>query len=362
MTTSRIRSTRRLPSVGAAPSPTPLAKVFAFGPDGFVEEQVDFHRLDALRATYPVVWADVDGHGDLQLLDALRDSLGLHHLAVEDVVNLGQRPKLEEYDENLFVVLREAQLTDATLVTEQLSIFLADGLVVSFQEAPGDVFDSVRERIRSARGRVRRSGADYLFYALIDAVVDSYFPLLERIGDNIEALEDAVLLEATDDVISPIHVARRELLVLRKCIDPLRDALGRVPTEESAFIGEESRVYFRDVVDHLNRAHDLVDTYRDLCHSVMDSHLSVMSARLNDVMGLLTVISTIFIPLGFLVGVWGMNFDPAVSKWNMPELRWEYGYPAAIAVMALVAGAQLWFFRRRGWIRLRRRRAAMKRG
>jgi magnesium transporter len=366
---SRIRPSRRLAAVRPVDGPAQIAAVVAYGPDGHVDATVsDVDQLRALRAAYPVVWVDVAGHTDAALLEIVREALDMHPLAVEDVVNLGQRPKLEAYDENLFSVVRELHYDDGVLRSEQLSFFLGDGFVVTFQEEPGDGFGPVRERIRAGRGKLRREGADYLFYALIDALVDSYFPVLEQIGDRIEALEDAVLLDEQPDVVSPIHQARRELLVVRKSLVPLREALGRLVTIEASdgdetggFVGSETKLYFRDVVDHLHRAIDLVDAYRDLSHSVMEAHLSLMSARLNDVIGFLTVISTTFIPLGFLASLWGMNFDPDASRWNMPELRHAYGYPIALLFMAFVGGAQLWYYHRRGWIRLRRRRATWKR-
>lgn len=313
-------------------------------------------ELAEVRTAHAVLWVDIIGHGDEELLNGVRDVLGLHPLAIEDVVNLGQRPKLEEYDENLFCVVRMARDEDGAVNTEQLSLFLADDVVVTFQEREGDCLDAVRERIRSARGRIRERGADYLFYALIDAVVDAFGPLIENVGDRIEELEELVFTEARGarvDPVGPLHAARRDLLVLRKAVVPLRDSLARLLTREFRFIHDETLLYIRDCVDHLHRAADGVESYRELSHSVMEAHISVVNHRMNDVIGLLTIVSTIFIPLSFLVGLWGMNFDYDASAWNMPELHMPYAYPVALGFMACVVVGQLWFFRRKGWLRFR---------
>ncbi|MFT6395640.1 MAG: magnesium transporter [Bradymonadia bacterium] len=325
--------------------------MIAYGPDAF--EEVDIQSLaevEPYRKQYPVVWIDVIGHGDEELLRTVQESLGLHELAVEDVVNLGQRPKLEEFEENLFCVARMLDRDERGVHSEQLSLFLAEGVVVTFQEHEGDCLDHLRTRIRKGRGRIRNHGADYLFYALLDGVIDGYFPILASVGDRIENIEERVLDESLRDPVAPLHSARRDLLMLRKSIYPLRDALAPLVVGTEEFIQPETRVYFRDAVDHLRRAADGVDAYRDLASSVMDTHLSVVSHRLNDVMALLTIVSTIFIPLSFLVGLWGMNFDHTISDWNMPELHTPYGYPIALVAMFALALAQLSYFRRKGWI------------
>ncbi len=332
------------------------ATVIAFSADAFWEGEVEtIEELAAVRERFDVLWVDVVGHGDEEILLGVRDAIGLHPLAVEDVVNLGQRPKVEEYDENLFCVVRMPSRDERDRVqTEQLSLFLAEGVVVTFQERDGDCLDEVRERIRTARGRVRTRGADYLFYTIIDAVVDAYLPLLEALGDAIEDVEEAVLLEKHSDPVSALHAAGRNLLVLRKAVLPLRFGLERLVARDHRFIAEDTTLYFRDCIDHLHRAADLIDSYRDLSRSVIDAHISVESHRMNDIMGLLTVVSTIFIPLSFLVGLWGMNFDYDASRWNMPELHLPYAYPVALLFMFAAAAGQLWFFYKKGWLRFRR--------
>lgn len=353
-----LRHSRRRSQPGSVPGGIELeqgsdarAHVIAYGPDSF--EEVDIGSIAEVRSyreKYPCVWIDVIGHGDAELLHTVRHSLELHELAVEDVVNRGQRPKLEEFDENLFCVARMLELDDRGVHSEQLSLFLAEGVVVTFQEHAGDCLGRLRTRIRTSKGRIRQHGADYLFYALLDAVIDGYFPILAEVGDRIESIEEQVLDESLRDPVGPLHSARRDLLMLRKSIYPLRDALAPLVGGTQSFITPETRVFFRDAVDHLRRAADGVDAYRDLASSVMDAHLSVVSHRLNDVMALLTIVSTIFIPLSFLVGLWGMNFDHSVSGWNMPELHLRYGYPIALGAMLLLAAGQLFYFKKKGWL------------
>ena len=358
-----IRPRRRAAPPGQVPGnvavnagePDARARVIAYNAAEVRELEIQsIEDVAAVRSEFEVVWIDVIGHGDAELLRSVRSVLGLHELAVEDVVNLGQRPKLEAFDENLFCVARMLESDERGVHSEQLSLFLADGVVVTFQEHAGDCLGALRKRIRDDRGRVRSRGADYLFYAVLDAVIDGYFPILSKVGDRIEDIEERVLDESIHDPVGPLHSARRDLLILRKSILPLRDAMAPLADRDHAFVREDTRVYFRDAVDHLRRTADAVEAYRDLAGSVMDAHLSVVSHRLNDVMALLTIVSTIFIPLSFLVGLWGMNFDHTVSNWNMPELHARYGYPVALAIMLGLALAQLAYFRRRGWLGRRR--------
>ncbi len=354
-----LRHSRRASEPGAVPGGIAItdgaadakAHVIAYGADSFEEVDVQsIAEVSSYRERFPCVWIDVIGHGDAELLRTVQESLGLHELAVEDVVNLGQRPKLEEFDENLFCVARMLERDERGVHSEQLSLFLAEGVVVTFQEHRGDCLGLLRQRIRKGKGRIREQGADYLFYALLDGVIDGYFPLIAEVGDRIEDIEEGVLDETLRDPVAPLHSARRDLLMLRKSIYPLRDALAPLVNGTHEFIDPATRVFFRDAVDHLRRAADGVDAYRDLASSVMDAHLSVVSHRLNDVMALLTIVSTIFIPLSFLVGLWGMNFDHTISDWNMPELHTRYGYPMALGAMFVLALGQLAYFKRRGWL------------
>ncbi len=363
----RIRSRwghrRRPASVGSAPgtlrlpedAPPPAIHVSRFSPAAL--EEFDVERVTDLakvREGWPVVWIDVVGFGQGPELEALRDQLGLHPLAVEDVVSVGQRPKVDTYDEHLFIVTRMAHpdTEDAEgglASTEQLSMFLGHGWVLTVQEQAGDCFEGVRRRMREGSGRMRARGADYLAYTLLDSIVDSYFPVLDRIGDHLEELEETVLEDPDPGAAQAVHRARRSLIALRKSIVPHRDAVQVLAREEHTLITPETGLFLRDVYDHVLRITDLVETYRELTSDLMSVYLTVVSNRMNEIMKVLTVIATIFIPLGFIAGVYGMNFDRA-SKWNMPELGWPFGYEFALGLMVMVAGGLLLWMWRRGWL------------
>lgn len=293
-------------------------------------------------ATGGVTWIDVVGLHDAELVARLGETFGLHPLALEDVLNTGQRPKIDEYDDHLFCVLRNFHAGEA-LVSEQIALFLKPGLVLTFQELPGDCFEPVRERLRRGRGRIREMGADYLAYALLDALVDQFFPLLERQGERIEAMEDELIANPTPETLERIYRLRRELLLLRRAAWPEREVIDALGREETALIGREVKLYLRDVYDHAVQVLEILETYRELAGSMLDVYLSSLSHRMNEVMKVLTVIATIFIPLTFVAGVYGMNFD------RMPELHWRWGYPASLLLMAAIAFGLVAFFRRRGW-------------
>jgi magnesium transporter len=334
-------------AAGTAPS----IRVLAFGPDALDDAK---HVEPAQIATWigrrPVVWFDVAGLDDAAAIARIGDALGLHRLALEDVVHLDQRPKLEEYGDVSYVVLRmltTARGTDG----EQLSLFLGRGFVATFQEtlADGDCLDPVRERIRQGGPRLREGGAGYLAYAILDTVIDAYFPVLEKLGDRIEEIEAKILENPEPGLLPELHLLRRDLLVLRRHIWPLRDVLSSILREEDGPFDASLRVYLRDCHDHAIRLLDFAETYRDIAAGLLELYLTTLSHKLNEVIKVLTVVTTIFIPLSFLAGIWGMNFQP-VSPWNMPELSWKYGYPLALGFMAAVGGVMLYFFRRRGWI------------
>jgi magnesium transporter len=329
-----------------------VVHVLAYGPD-VIEEYTgsDLERVRSFRERFPVVWVNVDGLGDQALLASLAEMFHLHPLAMEDVVNVHQRAKVEDYDDHLFIVARMASYNDK-LETEQLSLFLGKGFVVTFQEdVPGDCFDPLRERLRQSGGRTRRSGADYLAYALVDAVVDRYFPMLEEYGERLDSLEDAITAGGRFRwVVTAIHDIKRDLRTLRRAVWPLREAVNSLVRESSDLLGPETRVYLRDCYDHTVQILDLVETDRETSSDLMDLHLSHLGLRTNEVMKVLTIITTIFIPLSFIVGVYGMNFDPDSSPFNMPELRWVFGYPACLALMAFVTIALVIGFWSKGWI------------
>ncbi|HEY5598746.1 MAG TPA: magnesium/cobalt transporter CorA, partial [Kiloniellales bacterium] len=315
-------------------------------------EEVEAARLEDIaknRGKWPVVWVNVDGLRDLDFIRAIGEMFGLHRLALEDVVNVHQRPKVEEYEDHLFVVSRMIAVDDAPH-TEQISLFLGDGYLLTFQETVGDCFDPVRDRIRRHRGLIRESGADYLTYALLDAVIDGYFPVLEDYGEELEILEDTVLAAPLREHVGQIHEMKRNFLTLRRAIWPQREMISALSRNTSKQVSDQTRVYLRDCYDHTIQLIDILETYREVASGLVDVYLSSVSARMNEIMKVLTIIATIFIPLGFIAGVYGMNFNQGVSPWNMPELSWYFGYPVALGLMAAVAGGLLFFFRRRGWL------------
>lgn len=326
------------------------ASVIAYDP-GEVTEQVlsDLAVLDPMRTRHRVTWIDTVGLGTEEVIRGLGDRLELHPLALEDVVHPHQRAKLEAYPQSLFLVLRMPVLRDDVLDLEQISLFIGADFVATFQEREGDCFEPVRNRIRQARGRLRNNGSDYLGYALLDSVIDAYFPLVERYGERLEELEDRVLENPSNELVSEIHAVKRELANIRRAVWPLREAVSMLLRDENPLIGAETRLYLRDAYDHTIQVVELVESQREIASGLLDVYLSSVSNRMNEVMKVLTVIATMFMPLGFVAGLYGMNFDTA-SPWNMPELSWAYGYPAALAVMGSIAIGLLVFFRRRGWI------------
>jgi magnesium transporter len=299
-----------------------------------------------------ITWVDVRGLGHKETFERLGEIFKVHPLALEDMVNAPQRPKADAYAcEQVLIISRMAQLDEAgVLRTEQLSILLGKTFVLTVQEeADWDVIESVRARIRSGRGTVRQRGADYLAYALLDAVVDGFFPVLERLGERIEELELHVTA-ASRPMSRPIHEVKRDLLTLRRSIWPQRDLVNALLREENPMISRETRLYLRDTYDHAVQVMDMVETFREITSGLMDLYLSGVSNRMNETMKVLTIISTVFLPITAIAGVYGMNFHHESSPWNMPELDWYYGYPFAWALMLASVLGLLWFYRRMGWI------------
>lgn len=331
-------------------APQPEVRVMAYGPD----DLVDVDLLDPTEARtfldqYPVTWVNVDGLGDAKAIQALSEIFDLHPLAQEDILNIRHRPKLEEYPDQIFIMTRMAMLGES-FGHEQISLFLGPNYVVTFQERSGDCLDPVRERLRQKRGQFKNYGADYLAYTILDAVIDGYFPVLEEYGERFDALEEEILKRPRQDTIFKVQAAKRDMLALRRAIWPQREFLSRLVRDTSPLISERTQLYLRDSYDHAIRIMDLVDTYRDISSGLTELYMSSVSNRMNDVMKVLTVIATIFIPLTFVAGVYGMNFNPDASRFNMPELNWYWGYPVFWCVMVVTAAALLVFFRRRQWI------------
>ncbi len=299
---------------------------------------------------WPVIWLDCTGLADITLIEEIGKIFGLHMLALEDVVNTGQRPKVDFFEDHAFVVLR--MIDDVALGRyEQVSIFFGEKFVITFQERKGDPFDPVRRRIEvSEPSRLRTQSADYLAYALIDAVVDSYFAPIEAASETVERIEDDMLSGPQQRQMQQLHQSRREVLALKGVLWPLRDALASLIRNDVPFVTAETKVFLNDTLDHAIRLIELVETQRDTLTGLIEMHLSLSQARTNDVISLLTIVSTIFIPLTFLVGVWGMNFSPDASPWNMPELHAYYGYPLALLFMALIAVALVAYFKWKKWL------------
>jgi magnesium transporter len=337
-------------SIESDAQPTTI-RVMAYDKERVVEQKVEDPReLKEFLAKWPVVWVDVIGLGDEEKLRAIAEVFRMHPLALEDVVHVHQRAKVDPYENGLYIVVRIPDESHDH-VCEQFSLFLGKNFLVTFQERAGDCFDLVRSGLR-LKDSVARQGVhpDYLAYRLIDAAVDAYFPLLENMGDSLDKLDDPEAISHTREAFSKLHVVRRELLMLRRAVWPLRDAISSLRSDVTPFVTDETRIYLRDCYDHAVQLIDLLESYRDIAGDTRDYYLSTISNRMNEIMKTLTVIATIFLPLSFIAGVYGMNFNTAVSKWNMPELNWRFGYLYSLGFMLLVAIGMLWWFKWRGWL------------
>ena len=328
-----------------------MVRVISYGPDGVDEYSVEIvSELELPRDdSVPVTWIDIVGLGDPQAFSHLEEVFGLHALALEDAANLHQGPKFEDYGDADFVVLRMPSLTPE-LDLEQVSMFVAERFLITIQEKPGDCFNPLRNRIRNNRSRVRRRDGAYLAYSVLDAVVETFYPVVEHYTDHLEELESRVLANATENVVAEIHTIRHDLRVLRRAVAPTREILSRMARADATESRDDTHVFLRDCHDHAVQILEALDINREFASSLMDLHLSNVSMRMNEVMKVLTIIATIFIPLGFIAGVYGMNFDGDASPWNMPELRWRHGYPFALGLMALTAGGLASWFRSKGWL------------
>ncbi len=292
-----------------------------------------------------VTWINVVGLHDTDLLQEIGDAFGLHPLVLEDVANTGQRPKMEDHADYIFMALKMLYRPedDDGVVAEQISMVLGTNYVLTFQEVRDDVFDRIRERIRTSAGRIREEGCDYLAYALVDSIVDNYFAVLEALGDRIEALHDAVTAKAKPETLTEIHQLKREMVYLRKCLWPLREMVGNLESAENKLIDEKLAPYIRNVYGHTIQIIDNLESLRDMLSGTLDIYMTVVSNRMNEVMRVLTVIATIFMPLTFVAGIYGMNFEV------MPELKWPWGYAMAWSIMITMAIGMTIFFKRKRW-------------
>ncbi|MFP4053237.1 MAG: magnesium/cobalt transporter CorA [Phycisphaerae bacterium] len=304
------------------------------------------------KTTDTVSWINIDGIHDVNIVGTIGREFGIHPLLLEDIVNTSQRAKVNYGEQQVFIVLKMLDFNEAEeqVEVEQVSLVFGPNYLLSFQEREGDVFEGVRERIRSGRGRVRQAGTDYLAYALMDAIVDNYYLILERIGDRVEKLEEEVINDPAPETVRTIYHYKREMINLRRAAWPLREEIGTMMRDEHPQVSQDVRPYLRDLYEHCVQVIDTIETFRDMISGMLDLYLSCVSNRMNEVMKVLTIIATIFIPLSFVVGLYGMNFDPEVSPWNMPELSWYFGYPAVWCVLLAITGAMLYYFKRRGWL------------
>jgi magnesium transporter len=358
MARTRLFPIKRQTRPGAAPGTViapvaaqrPVIDLIVYGPSKLVElNDASIEDIRRARREHPVAWVNVTGLGDAELINQLAELFALHKLSMEDVMNVHQRPKAEEFEDHIFLVTRMVRDGEG-VHTEQMSFFLGGDYLLTLQERAGDCFGGLRERLRGGKGRVQSAGPDYLCYALVDAVIDQYFPVLERYGESLEDLEDDVVSHPAPGNITRLHDMKRELLTLRRSIWPHREMINSLTRDENPLIQGETRVYLRDVYDHTIQLMDIVETYREIASGLVDVHISSVTAKLNEIMKVLTVIATIFIPLSFIASLYGMNFDRAASPWNMPELGWRFGYPFSVFLMGAVAVALLVYFRRKGWL------------
>ena len=355
--TGKLPRFSKRPAPGALPgtfaiskdAETPTIAVVQYNAEQVVEKTVtDVASITDYMSDDTVTWVHVQGVGDASTFMQLSNMFGVHRLAMEDAVNGMQRSKIETYGEKLFIVVRILSQVANHLRNDQLSIFLGNNFVLSIQEKPGDHFGSIMEQIHENKGCIRQSGSDYLCYALIDSIIDSYFPLVGDFGEQIEKVDEQLSASVRLNYMEKIHDLRGNLMTLRRSIRPLRDALISLKPTNTELFSEETKIYLRDCYDHTNQLVDLLDNYRELCSHLRDYHMSIVSNRMNEVMKVLTITGTIFIPLSFITGLYGMNFDTSLPG-NMPLLKLPFGYILALGLMVGVATSMLVFMWRKGW-------------
>ena len=345
-------------SVGTAPgslilredSPRPVIEVLAYGPDSFLEDhQVSPENLPGYLEKWPVTWIQVSGLGDPAVIRKIGDLFHLHELSLEDVVEGLQQPKVDVYGHYVLIIGWHAEFRER-MEAHQFSIFLGRNFVITFQSQPAPLSDAVRQRIKSAQGILRSHGADYLAYSLIDMLADSYYPLLECYGDRLEEMENRILIAPREQHVLEIRQIKRDLLRFRRLVWPLRDVTNSLIRDDLPMFSAETRMYLRDCYDHITHVMDLIETCRELASGLMEVYMSCVSNNMNQVIKVLTIFSTLFIPLSFIASLYGMNFDTEKSPFNMPELSWYYGYPMVLMLMGLIALSLMLFYLRKGWL------------
>jgi magnesium transporter len=355
---ARVRVPRRkelaAPPGTITPDPTapvPDAQVFSYGPVECVhEDTTSLARVRELRGAAQTTWVNVEGVRHQEFLQGLGEIFGWHPLVLEDIVSQHQRPKVEDYDDYVFIVVHMPSLGEK-LVLEQLNLVLGAGWVATLQsDVPGDPFEAVRNRIFKARGRIRGAGSDYLAYALIDSVIDHYFPVVETINERLDMLESQIKANCDNQLLLELHAIRNDLHAIWRTVSATREAIGKLVRGEVGALGKDTKLFLRDCLDHCAQLLDAVGACQELSSSLMSLQQAALNNRMSETMRVLTMIATVFIPLSFIAGVYGMNFDRSASAWNMPELSWTLGYPFALGLMAFVATAFVIHFWSRGWI------------
>ncbi len=327
--------------------------VFNYDENNFSEKEYDqlqdsFFKDSGSGKT----WINIDGVYDSRLIEQLGSHYNLHPLVLEDIMNTGQRPKIESFDEYIYLVLKMLYPDPVSkdIQAEQISIILTGNTVISFQERPGDIFEHIRERIRNGKGRIRKMGSDYLCYALVDAIIDHYFIIIEFIGEIIEGTEETLIDDPTPETLQRIHRLKADMIFLRKSIWPNRELINSLIRDEHPLITNFTIIYLKDVYDHTIQVMDTIESFRDVLSGMIDIYMSSVSNKMNEVMKVLTIFASIFIPLTFIAGIYGMNFNPSISPLNMPELNWFWGYPFVLLIMFLTSGLMLYFFKRKNWL------------
>ena len=326
-----------------------LAKITILDYDEIQFEEKEAKTVEEcfpFKDTPTITWINIDGLHQVDIIEKIGKNFDFHPLLLEDILNTEQRPKIEDFDTHIYLVLKMLYYDDKTneINSEQVSIIFGQNYVISFQEKEVDVFNPIRERIRTGKGRIRKMGADHLAYSLIDAIVDGYFIILEKLGENIEDVEEKMMANPTPETLHSIHKLKRRMISLRKSVWPLREVVNALERYDSSLIQDNTRIYLKDVYDHTIQVIDTVETFRDMLSGMLDVYLSSISNKMNEIMKVLTIIATIFIPLTFIAGVYGMNFE------NMPELRWQWGYPAIWSVMLFIGILMLVYFRKKKWL------------
>ena len=322
------------------------------------EKNFETRELERVEECFPYkekatfTWINVDGLHNTSVTQDLGMCYGWYPLIVEDILNTNQRTKMDIFDDYLFISLKMLTFNhgENKLDVEQLSLIFGENYVITFQETQGDIFDPLRNRIKNSKGKIRKAGADYLAYALLDSVVDNYYAVLEGIGEVIEDIEEELVTNPSPDTLQNIHELKRELIYLRKSVWPLREIISGLQREETQLIKEATNIYLRDLYDHTIQVIDTVETLRDMVSGMLDVYLSSISNRMNEIMKVLTIFAVIFIPLTFIAGIYGMNFNTEKSPFNMPELNWYFGYPFAMGIMVAVGVGMLFYFKKKKWL------------